>query len=91
MIAIPLCSIAWTSRATWHSIVVSKRTLPDSWGAAIVSFFDGTSWVCQLGGVSSLRRVVDELKQTNQEGPRRSSTKSGKRAAEHGIAATVSK
>ena len=32
MIAIPLCSIAWTSRATWHCIVVSKQTLPDSWG-----------------------------------------------------------
>ena len=56
-----------------------------------LSFFDGTSWVCQLGGVSSLRRVIDELKRMNQEGPRGSSTKSAKRAAEHGVAATVSK
>ena len=39
-------------------------------GAAIVSFFNGTSCVCQQGGVC-LRRVVDELKQTNQEDPRR--------------------
>ena len=60
-------------------------------GAAIVSFFDGASWVCQWGGVSGLRHVVDKLKQTNQEGPRRSSTKSVKRAAEHGVAVTVSK
>ena len=59
-------------------------------GAAIVSFFDGTS--CgRRGGVSGLRRVADELKRTNQESPRRSSTKSAKREAEHGVAATVSK
>ena len=32
-----------------------------------------------------MRRVVDELKRTNQEGPRRSSTQSAKRAAELGF------
>ena len=79
MIAIPLLQ--------YYMDVKSNIAL----GAAIVSFFDGTSCVCQWGGVSDLRHVVDELKRTNQEGPRRSSTKSAKRAAEHGIAATVSK
>ena len=39
-------------------------------GAAIVTFFDDTSCICQWGGVFGSRRVVDELKQTNQEGPR---------------------
>ena len=38
-----------------------------------------------------MRRLVDELKRTNQEDPRLSSTKSAKQAAEHGVAATVSK
>ena len=60
-------------------------------GAAIVSFFDSTSCVCQWGGIYGLRRVVDELKRMNQEGPRRSSTKSAKQVAEHGVAATMSK
>ena len=47
-------------------------------GATIVNFFD-TSCVCQWGGVSGLRCVVDELKQMNQEGPRWNSTKSVKK------------
>jgi len=89
MIAIPLLQYYVKSNiALYHCF---KANASRFLGAAIVSFFDGTSCVCQWGGVSDLRHVVDELKRTNQEGPRRSSTKSVKRAAEHGIAATVSK
>ena len=39
MIGIPLCSIAWPSKATWHSIVVSKQTLPDR--TTLVAFVNG--------------------------------------------------
>ena len=92
MIVIPLlqyCVDVKSKHGTLSLFQSERFQIPG--GAAIVSLFDGTSWVCQLGGVSSLRRVVDELKRTNQEGPRLSSTKSVKRAAEHGVAATVGK
>ena len=91
MIAIPLLQCCVDVKGNMALYRCFKANASRFLGGAIVSFFEGTSWVCQLGGVSSLRCVVDELKRMNQDDPRRSSTKSAKRAAEHGVAVTVTK
>ena len=90
MITIPLLQYSMDVKSNMALYRCYKVNASRFLGAAIISFFNGTSCVCQQGGVC-LRRVVDELKQTNQEDPRRSSTKSAKRAAKHGVAATVNK
>ena len=69
MIAIPLlqyCEDVKSNMALNHCYKANASSFLE---AANVNFFD-TSCVCQWGGVSGLRRELDELKQTNQEGPR---------------------
>ena len=89
--AIPLLQYCVDAKSNMTLYRCFKANASRFLGAVIVSFFNGTNCVYQWGGVSGLRRVVDELKRTNQEGPRQSSTKSAKRASELGVAATVSK
>ena len=64
-------TFAWMSRATWLSTVILKQMRPDSQGQLYVSSFN-VHCVCQWGGVSGLRRVVDEFQRTK---PRRPWTK----------------
>ena len=94
MIAIPLLQYCMDVKSNMALYRCFKANAFRFLRAAIVSFFDGTSCVCHWRGISGLRRIVDELKRTNQD-PRWSSTLSKsnwiwKRAAEHGIVATVS-
>ena len=78
MIAIPLLQYCVDIKSNMALYRCFKVNASRFLGAAIVNFFD-TSYVCQWGGVSGLRCIVDELKRTNQEGPRWSSTKSAKK------------
>ena len=69
MIAIPLLQYYVDVKSNMALYRCFKANASRFLGAAIVNFFD-TSCVCEWGGVSGLRRVVDELKRTNQEAPR---------------------